>query len=1296
MFNKKIQWVAGFGLAAMLAVGAAQSPLFSDSFEDSVGEVATAYLASPIKQANASISALDADSSRPSGKTDNSGKLHYNLMAERFFVLSVEGGNTGNQANSGQLHAVSTTIRPANVINITPLSDIAYRVVKGKTDRYSERDLWSILNDVAKVLIAQDINGDNTIDYHDVLAFVPAQHQSKLTFDYSELSNNNAAGDNVLDAYLSGNDELVSQLYEIIFAGKLNFNLGGDEFTAAVKIELGVFGDGKVTSDGSYGISYDSDQAENQKTHFVLKSDTPIVLTATPKSHTKIASWQGCNTVSDDKLTCTVIPTDNKAVVANFVRKTTDVVSNVVNLGGQKVIIDGNTLELKLDGTNPNVIALADQVSVNGFIVGTYGNGYLYKVTGIEKLTDSWRKYTVVEAGLGDVITNGTGLIQHQVTHADVATVATSRNGKFYDLDLGSPNLKLLTGDPNSTKFEVVYVKPVEELMQAKANKADEFVLLDPENDELCQTNIQPNHIGEVKKICVQIDDGIALIPAFSYEVKFNLGIDISWGRFKSVQFTPEITLQESLMLNAESAFTIPNKEKMLKFILGKFVFNIGPVPVKVVPQLSFGVYTKDLKASAEFEMGGMMSQALSTGFIYRADSGAEFVGQFDFSGEFYEPTLFLKVGGEAGIRTELGFLLYNLVGPAAGVDAYLKPHLDLEVTGQPLTNEEACAKPKMSVHSGVRPYLRFAYNDSDDVPLVVRPFYKPLEEYLSATGDFRYELDPYERLIWEKSIYPCNDSPAKLVIEGESIRQTVKSDETKTFTFKAKNEGGQTFPLTLIYQPHPALRVQTASGQVIQPGALAATLGSVGDPNDEVTIEVIIDYSQLPIGVFSSPLIFTYRIGTTGGIFGYINDAFSVAFSTKPKFIHIDKQLPGLPAPASLTATVAGDKTIDLSWGALSGAYAQYADQVTYYRLFQNAGCSSAADAYKFLANISADQTSYRINNLPAGDYCFAVQSVNNLVQSASVQSNTVTLVNHSPLSIATPADGATLPANQAIYIAGNANANEKVYVLIDSTEKCSTTANNSGAWDCQIAAAEVVGTALTLVAATDDGAEVQITVNLSTVTPSTATKLNDTGITLCGTADETSNSENCANAVANASGSQIPLGQDGHYGTGINGSKGKSFTTVSGGQCVQDNHTGLMWEVKTDDGGLHDKDNTYTWYSTTNNRGNPGTQNGGSCSGSDCDTAAFVEAVNNAGWCGHNDWRLPTRRELRFIVNYSRISPAIDTTYFPQTQSGHFWSSSPGAGYNRYAWGVHFSYGRDYYDYKDDSHYVRLVRGL
>ncbi len=150
----------------------------------------------------------------------------------------------------------------------------------------------------------------------------------------------------------------------------------------------------------------------------------------------------------------------------------------------------------------------------------------------------------------------------------------------------------------------------------------------------------------------------------------------------------------------------------------------------------------------------------------------------------------------------------------------------------------------------------------------------------------------------------------------------------------------------------------------------------------------------------------------------------------------------------------------------------------------------------------------------------------------------------------------------------------------------------------------------------------------------------------------------------------------------------------------CVQDNHTRLVWEVKLNDAGsLHSKDHTYTWYSTDagNNGGFAGYANGGSCVGSSCDTQAFVAAVNAQGWCGANDWRLPTVRELESIVDMSRYKPAIDRNYFANTherEGDRYWSSSPDANSSDSAWYVHFRNGEANYYSKSGTYRIRLVR--
>ncbi len=163
----------------------------------------------------------------------------------------------------------------------------------------------------------------------------------------------------------------------------------------------------------------------------------------------------------------------------------------------------------------------------------------------------------------------------------------------------------------------------------------------------------------------------------------------------------------------------------------------------------------------------------------------------------------------------------------------------------------------------------------------------------------------------------------------------------------------------------------------------------------------------------------------------------------------------------------------------------------------------------------------------------------------------------------------------------------------------------------------------------------------------------------------------------------------------------------------CTKDNKTGLIWEVKTTDGGLRDMKWRYSWYQPSgDNGGNAGytdfsTPN---CSTkNNCNTYAFTNAVNALGLCGKNDWRMPTKDELMKLVvcsdgnyqtdgsctnPYSVARPTINSTYFPNTWMIEYWTSSPYAGNSSNAWGVGFYGGDSGYLRKVNPHFVRLVR--
>ncbi|MCP4297098.1 MAG: DUF1566 domain-containing protein [Proteobacteria bacterium] len=134
------------------------------------------------------------------------------------------------------------------------------------------------------------------------------------------------------------------------------------------------------------------------------------------------------------------------------------------------------------------------------------------------------------------------------------------------------------------------------------------------------------------------------------------------------------------------------------------------------------------------------------------------------------------------------------------------------------------------------------------------------------------------------------------------------------------------------------------------------------------------------------------------------------------------------------------------------------------------------------------------------------------------------------------------------------------------------------------------------------------------------------------------------------------------------------------NGDQTLSDGATGLMWQ-KCSQG-----------------------QSNNDCSGGSATTVNWTDALSycetqiggSGTFAGYSDWRLPNRNELESIGDDTKgTAQTINTSFFPYTISGKYWTSTSRADAPAHAWYVRFSDGSiNVEDKASKFNYVRCVR--
>ena len=185
-------------------------------------------------------------------------------------------------------------------------------------------------------------------------------------------------------------------------------------------------------------------------------------------------------------------------------------------------------------------------------------------------------------------------------------------------------------------------------------------------------------------------------------------------------------------------------------------------------------------------------------------------------------------------------------------------------------------------------------------------------------------------------------------------------------------------------------------------------------------------------------------------------------------------------------------------------------------------------------------------------------------------------------------------------------------------------------------------------------------------------------------------------------ATGKPLKTGQDTSYGAVGDTTAGLKRSCIDNGLgFVKDQRTGLMWEKKDRSGGIHDRDDKYTW-----------TSGAGDASGTAF--SDFLTTLNSppcfAGFC---DWRLPTRLELSSIVDLGvvgaedvpMVEPVFEANCLPGCTvalcsctdagtGGGYWTSTTFAGSDNQAWLIGFRTGSPETFGKTNPLHVRAVR--
>jgi len=866
-----------------------------------------------------------------------------------FIIVSVSGGldRDANDdgvrdliptLNNGTIYAMMTAEQfAAGNFVVSAITDIAYQYTKNLIGQADKTWLQTRLNDVAKNFFVSDLNGDGAIDSKDLLMFVPTDdnHKSKLNFDYQQLFDwNDEHNYSIMKCYHYDMRDTLLTMLDYKFGSRLSLNPAPDTRYQKVKIEVAPFGKGSVKSDVG-GIDIDSartNAADNVKYAFFDQSATgKVVLTATPKTDTQIMSWNGCDTVSQDKTKCETNLRADHLITVSFGYKEMKLKDGVVLVELNKTLVnissDLVTLNVTANTGDTDMAAKLAALKAGDVVVRFVSDGFLRRVVSTQKVSNYNYILTTADVSLADVIAQGTGIFDRELTHGDLAPGAYTRS-----LRSGSQAdaVRLLpSDDPNDRVFRFVIGKP--------GNTRDDTIT---QEGELKWTDPADGTTITVKGTA-KVTFGVESGASFSY---WPPGLEY----FKEIN---HISQTNTIEVSIEGKIKTDEHEiPLVELPFGPL--PLAPLPIAIVPVLSVVLGIK-AEASGGFTTSITFKQTGRVGIVYNRDTEPTINKIYEYtpSVDFQKPTAQVSAEIKTYLKASVATLIYGLTGPAIYAEGYMK--LKAEAEAPKFLNEPCSGGIFASAFWGVEAGFEWELGLAEEL----------LGSWAEGV-DLSIALYKNEHLLKKWNIAGiCGTNPPSMEVDGLNIDKTAVANSGMIISqqYTVKNTGDFPMDWELYYYEDPATVVTPKSG----------TLGK----GQSIPVSVSVDTAKLNIGEYHNKIQFRNKY-----------DAGSLSFQPdllQERMITITVTRPPLAAPVMNTpqsATTSSGSMIptivNLSWSYPDSATLGY---VTGYEIYMT---QDIAGTWQKLATVSGSISTYQVPNLqPNTTYYFKADAFGDYV---------------------------------------------------------------------------------------------------------------------------------------------------------------------------------------------------------------------------------------------------------------------------------------------------------------------------